>query len=220
LDKSRQVPVALWLCSNRHDRLSDVMDSLEWDDLLDRRDRLSRLHVFETEQCWNVSRAKLSNDFSLWAHVDGHLLDASLGARVDHVDRLTVSHRAGEQASSGNDASLGVHHDIDDRHWHRALVVALDHGLAEIAVGLSMPYLGNPVNLGNVGRRHDVNRHTQHGFVYWSVRLQILNFVVEIRVDNISELDPLFPRNFKVEAPAVFRGSHCYRVGCEVDLPL
>src|SRR5437667_2498360 len=83
-----------------------------------------------------------------------------------------------------------------------------------------MPYLGNPVNLGDVGWRHDFNRHAQNGFMYWSVRLQILNFVVVIRVDDICELDPLFPGNFEVEAPAVFRGAHCYSVCCEVDLPL
>src|SRR5712691_907799 len=73
-DKPRQVTVELWLYSNRHDRFSDVVDSFERDDLLDRRDRLSRLHVFETEKCWNVSRAELSYDFSLWTHVNGYLL--------------------------------------------------------------------------------------------------------------------------------------------------
>src|SRR5207245_2976527 len=130
-------------------------------------------------------------------------LDASLGTRVDHEDRLTVSHRSRKQASSSNDAGLGVHYYIDNRHQHRTLVVALDPGLAIIAIGISMPYLGNPVNLGDVGRRHDLNRHAQNGFVYWSVRLQILDFVVEIRVDDISELDPFFPGDFKVEAPAV-----------------
>src|SRR2546426_857233 len=196
------------------------MDGLERDDLLDRRDRLSRLHVFETEQCWYVSRAELSHDFSLWAHVNGHLLDASLGARVDHEHWLPVGDRAREQASRSNDASLRVYYDVDDRHEHRAFVVALDHGLAVLAVGVSMPDLGNPVNLGDVGRRHHLNRHAQNCFVYRRDGFQILDLIVEIRIDDVRELDPLFPRNFKVEAPAVLRRAHCYGVGCEVDFPL
>src|SRR5207245_9778038 len=119
-------------------------------------------------------------------------LDASLGTRVDHEDRLTVSHRSRKQASSSNDAGLGVHYYIDNRHQHRTLVVALDHGLAKIAVGISMPYLGNPVNLGDVGRRHELNSHAQDGFVYLRVRLYILDLFVEIRVEDFLEIDTFF----------------------------
>src|SRR6266487_473195 len=83
-----------------------------------------------------------------------------------------------------------------------------------------MPYLGDPVDLSHVGRRHYLYGHPEDCFVDRCVGLQVLNLVVEIRVYNIGELDPLLPSNFEVESPPVFRATHCDCVAGEADLPL
>src|SRR5712692_9993005 len=83
-----------------------------------------------------------------------------------------------------------------------------------------MPYLGNPVDLRDVGRRHDLYRHPQDSFVNRSVCFEVLNLVVKVGVDNVCELEAFLLGDCKVETPAVLGRSHSHGVSGEADLPL
>src|SRR5437867_578975 len=109
----------------------------------------------------------MSNYFPLWPHVDSHLLDPPLRARVDQKDWLPIGNSAREQATRRNDSSLRVYNNIRDRHEDRALVVAFDHRLAVLAIGVPVPDFGNPVDLSLVRRGHHLHRHSQNGLVDW-----------------------------------------------------
>src|SRR6266568_1973673 len=136
------------------------------------------LHVLQAKKSGNVSSAKMSDDLPLWSHVDGHLLDPSLSAGVDQIDCLAVGNCAREKSASCNNAGLGVHNDVGDRHQNGALVVAFDHRLAILAVRVSMPDLRYPVDLCFVRRGHDFDRHSQDGLVDRRSVLELLHFPV------------------------------------------
>src|SRR2546425_1670442 len=162
----------------------------------------------------------MSDNLPLWTHVDGHLLDPSLRAGVDEKDGLSIGNSAREQATRRNDPGLGVHDDIRNRHQNRALVIALDHRLTVLAFWISVPDLGNSVDLGFVGRRHNLHRHSQNGLVDRRVGLELVHLTVYIRINNIGELDPFLLGDYSIEAPPVFGRAHGYGIGGEVDLPL
>src|SRR5713226_7159431 len=117
----------------------------------------------------------MSDYLPLWSHVDGHLLDPSLRAGVDQIDWLAVRDGAREKSTRGNNPGLRVHNDVSDRHQDRALVVAFDHRLAILAFRVTMPDLGNPVDLSFVRRGHYLHRHSQNGLVDWCVVLELLH---------------------------------------------
>src|SRR2546425_11691209 len=96
----------------------------------------------------------------LRSHVDGPLSAPPLCAGVDKKDRLSIGNSARKQATRRNNSGLRVHDDIRNRHQNRALVIALDHRLAVLAFWIPVPDLGNSVDLGFMGWRHNFHRHS------------------------------------------------------------
>src|SRR5205807_5198578 len=116
LNQLRKVPVELRLYSYRDDWLGDVVYSFEGNELFHGGQGFPRLYILQPKKSWNVTSAKMSDNLTLWSHVDSHLLDSSLCARVDQKHWLSIGNSAREQATRRNDSGLRVHDDIRDRH--------------------------------------------------------------------------------------------------------
>src|SRR5205807_4832316 len=104
LNELGEVPVELRLYGYRDNWLGDVVYSFEGNELLHRRKGFPCLHVLQPKKSWNVTCAKMSDNLPLWTHVDSHLLDPPLCARVDEKDRLSIGNSAREQATRRDDS--------------------------------------------------------------------------------------------------------------------
>ena len=116
-------------------------------------DGLARADV-QAQDGGDVPRRKGVHDLALEAHeyLDG--LDLALALGVEEVDLVAVGYLAGEEAAHAYEAGGRIDDDVRDHHDHRAVLVAGQEGLADVAVEVAArPDLGDAVGLGNVRGR-------------------------------------------------------------------